>query len=166
MEDKTLFDFNGYMRKACRKNRLAVRNAFHPCTCSGIQYLEGMVSGLRHVANFFCVSDVSEGSTVCRSGGFFRRRVFTVYILSRFKVNDTDDQEGKMNLCRELFRQFHSKLLRDEAKLDNEMIYLNVGDIRSRDIGGMFLTGCTGLYFMVSVDEPVNLCYDEDEWME
>lgn len=166
MNDIKLFDFNGYMEGLCFKNRLARALAFQPCSCSGIQYLEGMLSHLRSVANFFCVSDVSDGSTVCRGGGYFRRRVFTVYLLMRFTTGDTMQQEQRMDTCRELFRQVHSRLLRDEARLDNELVYLNVADIRSRDLGGMFLTGCTGLYFMVSVDEPVNLCYNVDEWTE
>ena len=69
-----------------------------------------------------------------------------------------------MELCRELFRQFQSRMLRDALKFQDEMSQLNLQDIRSRELGGLVLNGCTGLYFMVSMDEPVNLCYDDGEW--
>jgi hypothetical protein len=39
-----------------------------------------------------------------------------------------------------------------------------VDEIRSRELGGQFLNGCTGLYFMVALDEPTDLQYNQDEW--
>ena len=35
-----------------------------------------------------------------------------------------------------------------------------------RELGQYFINGCTGLYFMVDVSEPTNLCYNEQEWTE
>lgn len=54
------------------------------------------------------------------------------------------------NLCREA--------------ADGSMLYLDVSDIRSNELGGQFLNGCTGLYFMLTMERPVDLCYAPSEW--
>ena len=45
-----------------------------------------------------------------------------------------------------------------------EITYLGVGEIKSQELGGQFLNGCTGLLFMLPVDEPINLCFEPSEW--
>ena len=164
MNTKTLFDFVGYIKGLTQQNRLANNHQFVPCTCSGIGYLEDVLSRLRNERAFVCVSDVCEESITRHGGGWFKRRVFTVFLLSRYNVRDTEDYRTKMNLCRELFRQFHSRFIVDEHRLQSELTYMAVDEIRSRELGGQFLNGCTGLYFMVAFDEPTDLQYNQDEW--
>ena len=164
MNTKTLFDFVGYIKDLTNQNRLANDHQFVPCTCSGIGYLEDVLSRLRNERAFVCVSDVCEESITRHGGGWFKRRVFTVFLLSRYNVRDTEDYHTKMILCRELFRQFHSRLIVDEHRLQSELTYMAVDEIRSRELGGQFLNGCTGLYFMVALDEPTDLQYNQDEW--
>lgn len=164
MNTKTLFDFVGYIKDLTLQNRLANDHQFVPCTCSGIGYLEDVLSSLRNERAFVCVSDVCEESITRHGGGWFKRRVFTVFLLSRYNVRDTEDYHTKMNLCRELFRQFHSRFIVDEHRLQSELTYMAVDEIRSRELGGQFLNGCTGLYFMVALDEPTDLQYNQDEW--
>ena len=164
MNTKTLFDFVGYIKDLTKQNRLANDHQFVPCTCSGIGYLEDVLSRLRNERAFVCVSDVCEESITRHGGGWFKRRVFTVFLLSRYNVRDTEDYHTKMNLCRELFRQFHSRCIVDEHRLQSELTYMAVDEIRCRELGGQFLNGCTGLYFMVALDEPTDLQYNQDEW--
>ncbi len=164
MKTKTLFDFVGYIKDLTKQNRLANDHQFVPCTCSGIGYLEDVLSRLRNERAFVCVSDVCEESITRHGGGWFKRRVFTVFLLSRYNVRDTEDYHTKMNLCRELFRQFHSRFIVDEHRLQSELTYMAVDEIRCRELGGQFLNGCTGLYFMVALDEPTDLQYNQDEW--
>ena len=164
MNTKTLFDFVGYIKDLTQQNRLANDHQFVPCTCSGIGYLEDVLSRLRNERAFVCVSDVCEESITRHGGGWFKRRVFTVFLLSRYNVRDTEDYHTKMNLCRELFRQFHSRFIVDEQRLQSELTYMAVDEIRCRELGGQFLNGCTGLYFMVALDEPTDLQYNQDEW--
>lgn len=164
MNTKTLFDFVGYIKNLTQQNCLANDHQFVPCTCSGIGYLEDVLSRLRNERAFVCVSDVCEESITRHGGGWFKRRVFTVFLLSRYNVRDTEDYHTKMNLCRELFRQFHSRFIVDEHRLQSELTYMAVDEIRSRELGGQFLNGCTGLYFMVALDEPTDLQYNQDEW--
>ena len=36
----------------------------------------------------------------------------------------------------------------------------------SRELGQYFLSGYTGLYFMVEVSEPIDLVFDESQWQK
>ena len=33
-----------------------------------------------------------------------------------------------------------------------------------RELVEYFISGCTGLYFMIDVSEPIDLSYNADEW--
>lgn len=164
MNAKTFFDFNAYMARLTRQNRLAKAEGFHPCNCSGIAHLEGILQNMRTKKAFVCTSDVAEGSTVNRGGGYFKRRVFTAFIIKRFRTGDMASYSAALDTCRELMRQLHSKFIIDEADLQNDLVYLNVGNVKSRELGGQFLDSATGLYFTISMDEPINLVYDKIEW--
>ena len=55
-------------------------------------------------------------------------------------------------------------MLVDEDALSNEMVYVRAESVLSRELGQYFLNGCTGLYFMVEVAEPIDLTFDATEW--
>lgn len=164
MNAKTFFDFNAYMARLTRQNRLAKAEGFHPCNCSGIAHLEGILKNMRTKKAFVCTSDVAEESTVNRGGGYFKRRVFTAFIIKRFRTGDMASYSAALDTCRELMRQLHSKFIIDEADLQNDLVYLNVGNVKSRELGGQFLDSATGLYFTISMDEPTDLRYNAAEW--
>lgn len=164
MNAKTFFNFNAYMARLTRQNRLAKAEGFHPCNCSGIAHLEGILQNMRTEKAFVCTSDVAEESTVNRGGGYFKRRVFTVFIIKRFRTGNMASYSEALDTCRELMRQLHSRFIIDEADLQNDLVYLNVGNVKSRELGGQFLDSATGLYFTISMDEPINLVYDKNEW--
>lgn len=160
-----MFDFISYMEKLTASNRLAVSNGFKHSTNSGISYLEGMLEQYTRTANFVSTSDVCSETRFLSSGGWFKRRVFTVFVLMRYKYGDAKDCAAKLATCRELFRQFESRFIHDTEALGNQLVYLNAEDVRSNEIGGTFLNGCTGLYFMISLDEPSELVYNATEWI-
>lgn len=164
MNAKKFFDFKAYMARLTRQNCFAKAVGFHPCTCSGIGHLEGILQNMRTKKAFVCTSDVAEESTVSRGGGFFSRRVFTSFIVMRFRTGDMASYDAALDTCRELKRQLHSKFLVDKDSLENELVFLNVDKMKSRDLGGQFLDSATGLYFTISMDEPVDLTYNADEW--
>lgn len=158
------YDFNTYLRRIAGENRLAVQEGFYPCRCSGLNFLEELLQNFRTQKAFIAVSDVTDGSTTQRGGGWMKTRVFTVFVLHRYKFGDMDDYERAMAVCREVQRQLHSRMLYDASQYQDDLMQLSLRDIRSRELGGTFLNGCTGLYFMVSMDEPTELCYNPDEW--
>lgn len=159
-----MFDFQTYISNVVKQNRLAALHAFMPTTCSGINYLEGLLQNYQTQANFVAVSDVCSETTFQQSGGWFRRRLYTVFILARYEYQNLQDYNEKMNLCRELQRQLETRFLHDALQLETQLLYLRVSDIRSSELGGQFLNGCTGLYFLLTMDEPTTLAYNPDEW--
>ena len=164
MNHKKLFNFVAYMERLTKQNCLAKAEEFHPCKCSGIAHLEGILANMRTKKAFVCTSDVTDEKTVSRGGGFFKRRVFTSFIVKRYKKGDMDSYEEALDICRELARQFHSKFLLDAEVMKDELAFLNATSVNSRELGGYFLDGATGLYFTISMDEPINLVYDKNEW--
>lgn len=164
MDSKTFFDFPSYIAMLTHANRLAVENNFKAVTCSGINYLEGLLQHFQTTANFVAVSDVCDESTLQVGGGWMKRRLITVFILSRYKYGDTEAYHRALTLCRELYRQFFSRLLHEADDWTNDHLFLNLADVRSTELGGQFLNGATGLYFMLTMDEPTDVSFADDEW--
>ena len=164
MNGKKTFDWDAYISRIIANNKLAEQHHFVQTTCTGIGYLQGMLQQFRTTANFICTTDTCEESIFLRSGGWFKRRQFVTFILLRFDPRKSGDQNEKLNIARELYRQLLSKMVLDADSMDLDNHFLNVRDVRSKELGGTFLNSCTGLYFHTYMDEPENLCYDEHEW--
>lgn len=167
MDATHFFDAIGYFRNLCERNILARDSGFHFCTCSGIETLQGPLQNYRTKSAFFCVDDTND-TTISRtsSGGHYAKRVFTVFLMRRYRIDDMEDRARQLEICRDLFSQILSKLLVDEDDLRNELVYLDTRNVMSREFGQYFLSGCTGLYFMVEVSEPVDLSYNDEQWAE
>lgn len=164
MDGKTFFDFHGYMQELCRRNRLARSSGYHTTACSGMGHLEGLLQEFRSQNKLVAVSDVCDERTVQLAGGWFKRRLFTVYLTHPYTFQDMASFRAAMDTCRELYRQFQSRMLRDAATFAYRGASLNVGDIRSQELGGTLLNGVTGLLFMVTLDEPTDISYNREEW--
>lgn len=164
METNKLFDAISYFKGMAEKNKLAKCMGFHPCTCSGINSLEEVLANFRTKSAFLAVDDTNDGVTERRSGGFFKKRTFTVFLLKQYRYDDMSDRQDALDICRQIYRQIHSRLLKDKERMNDSLVYLNVDNIYTRELGEYFISGCTGLYFMIDVSEPINLMYDEHEW--
>lgn len=166
MNGNTFFDARTYFEKICAENKLAVAENFHFATCPGIENLEGVINDVRKVANFFVFDDTVEGQNFRGSGGgYFRKRVFTVSLLRRYRLNDMNDREAQLAVCRELYKQIVSRLIKDKRENPN-LVYLDTNSIFYREFDKIIFNGCTGLYFMLECAEPENLCYNADQWMK
>ena len=164
MNPLTLFDFTAYVHDMVQHNKLASENGFHPCAASGMGGVAEMLTEMRQRTAFVVTDDIVTGGTVQKSGAFFQRRTFTVHIVCRYRQGDEEDRKGKAQLCRELLRQLQSRLLRDEAQLHNNLAYIDLTRMPVADVGQYFLDGCTGLYFQVNFDEPIDIAYNAEEW--
>ena len=165
MNDKTLFDYIAYFKSLWQQNKLAQNLGFKFCTCSGIDTLQGPLQQFRTANAFFCVDDTNDGATFRgRNGGFFKKRTITVFIMHRYNLKDMASYQTALTRCREIFLQMLTRLIIDEDALSNDMVYLRSDSVLSRELGQYFINGCTGLYFMVEVSEPVNLTYDANQW--
>lgn len=164
MDTKTPFDFPAYIARLTEENLLCQANHFKPTTCSGIEYLEEMLQNFQTTSHFIATSDVCDESLRQVGGGWMKRRLFTVFILARYTYGDQPSLRRALSLCREVYRQFLSRLLHEESALQGDLLFLNLADVRSQELGGTFLNGCTGLYFMLTMDEPTDITYQIDQW--
>ncbi len=165
MNAKQLFDYIGYFRNLYEHNVLAHTSGFRFCTCSGPGGLQGMLQQFRTANAFFCVDDTCDGRiTRQRNGGYFNTRVLMVYLLRRYNIKTMDSYQAALDVCRRLLQQLMSRMIIDEDALSNEMVYLRTDSLRTNELGQYFLNGCTGLYFRVEVNEPVDLTFDASQW--
>jgi len=167
MDARDFFDADGYFRQLHAANRMATGNGFVYCNCSGINTLEGVLDNFRTAGAFFCVDDTNDGALFQgHGGGWYKKRTFTVFLLHRYAFGDMADRAKALRKCRTLFRQVMSRMLIDADDMSNELVYLHTDRVLSRELGQYFINGCTGLYFMIDVSEPVDLRYDDAEWTE
>lgn len=166
MNPKTYFDFNSYIARLVASNKLCAQKGFYPCTCTGIDGLEGVLTNFQKKAAFIVSDEVTTGQTVQHGGAWYQRRTFTVFILQRCIYGDEQDRQQKLSTCREVMRQFQTRFLVDEEDMQSGFIYLDVANMPVTEIGAYFASGCTGLYFMVNIDEPIDLSFDANEWIE
>lgn len=160
-----LFPALDYFSRLAKTNRLAAANGFHPCLCSGPDSIDGIMQGFKRYQNFIMVDDTTSQQTFSNGVGFFRRDVYTVFILAAYRREDMADRELKLNLCRDIFRQFHSRLLYNRDSLgDDRLTFLQLGNIYSTELPRYSYNGVTGLYFMIQNEQPIDISYDSSEW--
>ena len=165
MDATRYFDSEAYFSKICSSNRLAQSEEFKFCTCSGIRAIQGMLDNFRTAKAFFCLDDTNDGTLFQgRSGGWFKKRTFTVFIMHSFDFKSMESYSKALSLCRRLFNQVVSRMILDADDYRNELVYLHTDNVLCRELGRYSLNGCTGLYFMIDVSEPVDLTFDKSLW--
>ena len=119
----------------------------------------------------------SEGFTFCSVSGLDAngytelhntprtRRVKTVFLAMRHRIDDMKARNTCMDTLREVFRQFMSKLILEKTKLENHCIYIDPR-ISFNEIDRYFFSGCACAYFQIAVDVYTDLRINPDEWNE
>lgn len=162
-----IFDALHYFETLAKQNRLCVENGFKPVFCSGPDSIEGIIQNFQKTANFVCIDDTTDQNLYSEGVSYFKRRVYTVFILASYRWDDMEEREKKLNLCREVFKQFVKRMIWDRAQReDDETVFLNVEKIYSKEFGRYTMNGVTGLYFMVENDEPASMEYEDEQQME
>ena len=166
MENST-FDAVAYFYAMTERNKLAQEKGFRPVTISNTDNLEGLMENYRDNDRFVAVTDTSSGNLSSNDGayGFMKRRAYTVFILSAYEYGDMLARQVELELCRELFQQFVSRILRDKYLYDEKQMYFDTHAIPNQEIGRYYLSGMTGLHFTLYVQEPVDLVYEEEQWL-
>ena len=160
------FDALHYFERLAQQNRLCRENDFRPVFCSGPDSIEGIMQEYQKTANFVCIDDTTDQNLYSEGVSYFKRRVYTVFILASYRWDDMEDREQKLNLCREVFRQFVRRMIWDRAQREvegDDMTFLNVEKVYSKEFGRYTMSGVTGLYFMVENDEPESMEYEDEQ---
>lgn len=160
------FDAVAYFYSMTEHNRLAKEKGFLPVTISSTDNLEGLFEEYRDADRFVAVTDTNSGNLSSADGayGFSRHRAYTVFILSAYEYGNIQSRQKELELCRTLFHQFVSKIIRDKYLYEEKMMYFDTHSIPNQEIGRYYLSGMTGLHFTLYVQEPIELIYEDGQW--
>lgn len=154
-----------YFSRLIDINRLALKYRFQFCTVSGLQGLEDMLHLVQNTANFFAVSDMSDGYMQVSDSSPHSRRIKTCFMAMRHQESNMEARDSCMDIMRELFRQLITVLMHDVSMLYHH--HINIDErIQFSEIDSYFFAGCACAYFQIAVDYPINLCISNDEWTE
>ena len=108
------------------------------------------------------MSDTSQGTFIVNNTPH-TRRVKTVFMFMRHKVDDMAAREKCMTKIRELFRQFMSVLLLERTRIKENFIYIDE-NVSFTEIDRYFYTGGAFAYFQIYIDTFTDISYNQDEW--
>ena len=164
-----IFDALHYFESLAQQNRLCREHGFKPVFCSGPESIEGVMQQFQKTANFVCIDDTTDQNMYSEGVSYFKRRVYTVFILASYRWDNMEDREAKLNLCRTIFSQFVRRMIWDKLQhedMDDDITFLNVEKVYSKEFGRYTMNGVTGLYFMVENDEPESMEYEDELQMK
>ena len=96
-----LFNAEEYFKDIAATNKLCVDEGFRFCTCSGLENLEEAIDQFRKVSNFFIFDDTTEGQEFRGAGGgYYHKRLFTVSLMRRYRIDDMADRAKQLAICR------------------------------------------------------------------
>ena len=156
------WDAAGFFEELTATNRLAQSEGFTFCRVSGLDGFEEAVNQAQTQSAFVCVSDIADGYTELNNTPR-TRRVKTVFFAMRHAAEDMAARAECMEIMRELFRQFMSKLILEKTRLEEHCIYIDPR-ISFNEIDRYFFSGCACAYFQIAVDVFTDLSYNPDEW--
>lgn len=156
------WDAAAFFENLTATNKLAQSEQFVFCRVSGLDGFEEAVNEAQSQTAFVCVSDIADGYTELNNTPR-TRRVKTVFFAMRHAAEDMEARAECMEVMRELFRQFMSRLLPEKVRLEQNCIYLDPR-ITFNEIDRYFFNGAAGAYFTIAVDCFTDLRYCEEEW--
>lgn len=164
--DRNNSDWNAtaFFESLTQRNLLAQEEKFKFCRVSGMEGFQEALASMQNTHAFVCVNEVSQGYTSLDNSPR-TRRVKTVFLAMRHKIDDMKARQERFDTLRELFRQFMTVLIKEKTKLEERYIELD-RRITFHEIDEYFFSGCACAYFSVAVDVHTDLRYDENEWSE
>lgn len=162
--DNTNFNWDAvpFFRELTHTNNLARQNKFTFCCVSGLEGFEEALHKLQNHTAFVCVSDIAKGYMSIDNAPH-TRRVKTVFLAMRHKMDDMEARQNRFDTMRELFRQFMTVLIQEKTKLEQNCIYLE-SRIQFNEIERFFFAGCACAFFNITVTVQTDLRYDPAEW--
>lgn len=157
------WDATKFFQTLTEQNRLAQEKKFRFCRVSGLDGLEECLNNMQSAKAFVAVSDIAQGHTEIHNTPH-TRRVKTVFLAMRHKIDDMGARQRCMDTLREVFRQFMTILILEKTRLEQHAIYLD-SRIMFNEINRYFFSGCACAYFQVAVDIFTDLRYQQGDWL-
>lgn len=162
MTNSGQWDAAAFFEMMTLSNRLAKSENFIFCRVSGLDGFEQAVNQAQSASAFVCVSDINDGYTELNNSPR-TRRIKTIFLSMRHAAEDMEARNRCMEIMRELFRQFASKLILEKVRLEQNCIYIDPR-ISFNEIDRYFFSGAAGAYFQIAVDCFTDLRFNADEW--
>lgn len=160
MNEIQIFDPIAYMEQLHQQLKLT-RTKYKFVKVSGVANLEGILENSRGNKHFFAIDDSQDGTTFRGAGaGYFERRPYTVFILGKADYADMDARRIVLEEAKTIYRKLLSRLIKDKLSIP----VLDMQRIQFYEVPPAFATGCSGLYFIFHVENPVTLVYDAADW--
>lgn len=162
-----MFDPSAYIETLTGSLNTCIDGDYKFARISGMSNMEGILANRKRKKNFVAIDD-SENGAIVRGGGagYFDRRPYTVIICSAIDPMDMDARDVKLEEHRGIYRSFLTRMIRDRAAGDASLMFLDPERAPYFEIAGAFGNGCVGIYFMIYIDNPINLTYNDADWTE
>ena len=121
MEKNFNWDATQFFEELTANNLLAHKERFTFCRVSGLDGFEEMLDNMQSSTAFVAVSDIAQGYTELNNTPR-TRRVKTIFFAMRHKIDDMTARQECMEIMRELFRQFMSRLILERTRLEQHCI--------------------------------------------
>lgn len=161
---KSDWNATAFFESLCASNKLAQKEQFTFCQCSGLDGFEEAIAALQSATAICAVSDIADGYTELNNTPR-TRRVKTIFLAMRHAVEDMDARNACMETMRELFRQFMSRLMLEKVRIEQDCIYIDPR-ITFNEIDRYFFSGCACAYFQIGVDVFTDLRHNANEWTD
>lgn len=161
---KNEWDATAFFAGLTERNRLARAEGFKFCRVSGLEGFEEVLGAMQSARAFVCVNEVAQGY-MSLDNSPRTRRVKTVFLAMRHRLDDMESRQARFATLRELFRQYMTVLIKERTKLEERCVEID-RRISFHEMDEYFMGGCACAYFTVAVDVHTDLRYDEGEWDE
>jgi hypothetical protein len=151
-----------FFKRLTESNKLCQEKNFKCVTISGLEGLEEAIARLQSTPNLICVVENAAGYTMFDNTPH-TRKVRTVFISMRHKLDDMEARQRCMDTIYELHRQFCSMLIMEKTRLSENMQFLNP-QINLQEVSKYLIPGTAICMFELSVDTYIDLQYNPDEW--
>jgi len=158
-----MWNATAYFQNLTNKSKLT-KDKYTFCKVTGIDFMEEVLAKLTTKNAFIAVDDTDEGYTMQGpGGGFFSRRSIVVFILKKYKIQDQTDRDAKLSETRLIHKQFLSKIVLDSISVP-DLNFLDKSRIPFHEVPGYYVAGTCGVYFTLTIEEPIDLVYNASEW--
>ena len=156
------WDATSFFYTLTRENIMCANLGYNFARCSGLDGLEEFIAKMQRVTRAVIVSDMSPGYTDLNNAPR-TRRVKTVFLVCRHRVEDMTARNAAMAELREIFRQFMSRFLLEKTRIEQGILYFDPR-VQFTEISPYFASGCACAYFQIAVNTMTDLQYNANEW--